>query len=931
MTNFNLTGEGEMGINRIAKCISFFSMVLMIGTIMAGPLTVDNLKCEYKTNPIGIDVLNPRLSWQLQSDQRGTMQSAYEIRATLSLKDLEAGNNLHWQIEKTSSDQSLHVVYSGPALSSAQRIYWQVRVWDNHNKQSQWSEPAYWEMGLLQPSDWQAKWIHADLKEDLKKSTPSPMLRHVFPVKEGIKSARAYITALGLYEAYLNGKRIGEQVFTPGWTAYDKRLQYQTYDITDLLIEGDNVVGALLGDGWFRGNLAWEGNRNIYGEKRALLLQIKITYEDGSEQLVVSDKNWQAAIGPVLESDIYNGEVYDARLEKSGWLTAGFDAGDWQKVKELDHSKSILVAPAGPPVLKIEKIKPVAIFKTPAGETVVDMGQNMVGWIRLKVTGAAAGTMVTLRHAEVLDKAGNFYTENLRAAKQTLKYILKGGGEEIYEPHFTFQGFRYVAVEGYPGTLSPESLSGIVIHSDIKPTGSFSCSNPMINQLQHNIQWGQKGNFLDVPTDCPQRDERLGWTGDAQAFARTACFNADVAAFYTKWLRDVAADQKTDGSVPHVVPNVLSHGRETGASASAGWADAAVVIPYDVYLSYGDTRILKEQYASMKAWVEYMRKKAGDDYIWSEDFTFGDWLAFNTTRSDYPGATTDKDLIATAYFARSTAILQKTATILGNIDDAVDYLNLLNSIKTTFKKEFITANGRLASNTQTAYSLALAFDLIPEDLKKSAAQRLADDVNRFGHITTGFLGTPLICHVLSDNGYFDEAFRLLNRTEYPSWLYPVTRGATTIWERWDGIRPDSTFQDKGMNSFNHYAYGAIGEWLYRVVAGIEIDPAYPGYKHICIQPHPGGGLTEVKAKLECMYGMISSSWTLNNNKFKLILEIPVNTTTTIVLPGVNLDELEEGGKKVGKVETALTAVQVGSDVRLEAGSGKYQFTCTMHK
>jgi alpha-L-rhamnosidase len=757
------------------------------------------------------------------------------------------------------------------------------------------------------------------------------MLRQVFPVKEGIKSARAYITALGLYEAYLNGKRIGEQVFTPGWTAYDKRLQYQTYDITDLLIEGDNVVGALLGDGWFRGNLAWEGNRNIYGEKRALLLQIKITYEDGSEQLVVSDKNWQAAIGPVLESDIYNGEVYDARLEKSGWLTAGFDAGDWQKVKELDHSKSILVAPAGPPVLKIEKIKPVAIFKTPAGETVVDMGQNMVGWIRLKVTGAAAGTMVTLRHAEVLDKAGNFYTENLRAAKQTLKYILKGGGEEIYEPHFTFQGFRYVAVEGYPGTLSPESLSGIVIHSDIKPTGSFSCSNPMINQLQHNIQWGQKGNFLDVPTDCPQRDERLGWTGDAQAFARTACFNADVAAFYTKWLRDVAADQKTDGSVPHVVPNVLSHGRETGASASAGWADAAVVIPYDVYLSYGDTRILKEQYASMKAWVEYMRKKAGDDYIWSEDFTFGDWLAFNTTRSDYPGATTDKDLIATAYFARSTAILQKTATILGNIDDAVDYLNLLNSIKTTFKKEFITANGRLASNTQTAYSLALAFDLIPEDLKKSAAQRLADDVNRFGHITTGFLGTPLICHVLSDNGYFDEAFRLLNRTEYPSWLYPVTRGATTIWERWDGIRPDSTFQDKGMNSFNHYAYGAIGEWLYRVVAGIEIDPAYPGYKHICIQPHPGGGLTEVKAKLECMYGMISSSWTLNNNKFKLILEIPVNTTTTIVLPGVNLDELEEGGKKVGKVETALTAVQVGSDVRLEAGSGKYQFTCTMHK
>jgi alpha-L-rhamnosidase len=552
----------------------------------------------------------------------------------------------------------------------------------------------------------------------------------------------------------------------------------------------------------------------------------------------------------------------------------------------------------------------------------------MVGWIRLKVDGAA-GTTVTLRHAEVLDKTGNFYTENLRTAKQTVSYTLKGGGVEVYEPHFTFQGFRYVAVKGYPGTLTPESLTGVVIHSDIKPTGLFTCSNSMLNQLQHNIQWGQKGNFLDVPTDCPQRDERLGWTGDAQVFARTACFNADVAAFYTKWLKDVAADQQADGAVPHVVPNVLSHGREKGGSASAGWADAAVIIPYVVYLCYGDTRILAEQYDSMKAWVEYIRTKAGADFIWSEDFTFGDWLAFNTTRSDYPGATTDKDLIATAYFARSTAVLQKVATILDRIDDAVDYLKLLQNIKTAFRKEFITTSGRLASNTQTAYSLALAFDLVSDDLKTSAARRLADDVGHFRHITTGFLGTPLICHVLSDYGYFDKAFMLLNRKEYPSWLYPITMGATTIWERWDGIKPDSTFQDKGMNSFNHYAYGAIGEWLYRVVAGIEIDPDKPAYKHILIQPNPGGGLREAKAELQSLYGRIISHWTFEQDKFQLKLEIPANTSATVLLPAANLAEVMENGKKLSTVETVSNAVQLEQQVQFQVGSGTYRFAYTI--
>jgi alpha-L-rhamnosidase len=552
------------------------------------------------------------------------------------------------------------------------------------------------------------------------------------------------------------------------------------------------------------------------------------------------------------------------------------------------------------------------------------MGQNMVGWIRFRVRGPA-GARVKLRHAEVLDKSGNFYTENLRNAKQVVEYILRSGGEEAFEPHFTFQGFRYVAVDEWPGELSLDDMTGVVIYSDITPTGTFECSNPMINQLQHNIRWGQKGNFLDVPTDCPQRDERLGWTGDAQVFARTACFNADVAAFYTRWLADLAADQQPSGAVPHVIPNVLSLGKPEGGSASAGWADASVVVPWTVYLCYGDTRILEKQYASMKAWVDYMARRGGDSYFWNSDHTFGDWLAFATTRSDYPGATTDKDLILQAYFARSTDLLQRTARILGKTADAEKYGQMLGKIREVFRDEFITPNGRLASNTQTAYSLALAFDLVPADQKKVAAKRLVEDVRRFKHITTGFLGTPPICHMLSDNGYLDEAYMLLNRKKYPSWLYPITKGATTIWERWDGIKPDGSFQNKGMNSFNHYAYGAIGEWLYRVVAGIEIDEHNPGYKHIIIQPHPGGGLTHARARLDSMYGPIESGWCLGQNVMKVDIEVPPNTTATVRLPAVKIDEVTEGDEQFKEVEGITDSYQDEDTAVICVGSGRYSF------
>jgi alpha-L-rhamnosidase len=900
-------------------------MVLALASVAysASALTLANLRSEYKVNPIGIDVLQPRFSWELVSPERGTLQTAYQIRVALSEANLEKGKLL-WDSGKKSSDASIQIVYQGPALETGQRYYWQIQVWDNLGRSSGWSKPAFWEMGLLKDSDWQARWITTNLQEEAAKSNPATMLRRTFTLKPNVARARIYATAMGLYELELNGTRVGDQVFTPGWTAYDFRYQYQTYEVTSLLKSGENCLGAILGDGWFRGNMVWQGNRNSYGAKLALLAQLVVTYSDGKSEVVGTDARWKATTGPILASDIYDGEIYDARLEKPGWSQAGYTDQDWESVSLMDSPKAKIVAPEGPPIRKIEEIKPMKLIKTPAGETVLDMGQNMVGWIRLQLR-APAGTPITLKHAEVLDKAGNLYTENLRAAKQTNVYIAKGTGVETFEPRFTFQGFRFVAVSGWPGEPSLEAFTGVVVHSDIVPTGSFESSHKLINQLQHNILWGQKGNFVDVPTDCPQRDERLGWTGDTQAFAPTASFNFDCAGFYTKWLKDLALDQQDDGAVPHVIPNVITHKTRQGSSASAGWADAALVVPWTVYLAYGDVRVLEQQYPSMKAWVEYMRREAADSYLWNTGFTFGDWLAFATTRSDYPGATTDKDLVQTAYFAYSTQILQKTALLLGKKEDAEFYAGVLAKIQAAFLKEFVTANGRLSSNTQTAYSLALAFDILPESLRKTAAERLAKDVRQFKHITTGFLGTPVICHVLSRYGYLDEAYMLLNRTEYPSWLYPVTQGATTIWERWDGQKPDGSFQDIGMNSFNHYAYGAIGEWLYRVTAGIEIDPERPGYKHILIQPQPGGQLSMAKASIRSMYGLVSSGWETKDGKMTLGVEVPANTTATVRLPKARLEKVTESGRPLQPGQGITEATQVDGTVIVKVGSGSYVF------
>ena len=903
-------------MKRTNNFLGLITLLLLINGLSVSAFAKNEAKqliCEYKINPLGIDIANPRLSWQLSASDNNVMQSAYEIRVASSPEKLNS-KQLVWSSGRVTSSQSVSVVYNGPALLSMQRVYWQVRVWDNKNKASAWSEPAFWEMGILKPTDWKASWISFGGEKEMNGSKPAQYFRKEFATTKKVKSAKVYATALGLYQLRINGAKVSSDLFTPGWTSYKKRLQYQTYDVTSML-KGQNAIGVVLADGWYRGNIGFSKQHDYYGDKLGLLLQLQITYADGTTEAILSDNSWKATSnGPIVESDIYNGELYDARMELTGWDQSGYNGSKWADALVFNKTNEILIAPQGVPVKAIEEIKPIKLIVTPKGETVFDMGQNMVGWVRLKVAGKK-GDQVTLKFAEVLDKAGNFYTENLRAAKATDVYILKGDGTEIYEPHFTFHGFRFVKIEGITATPVLDQITGIVIHSDMKPTGTFSCSDTLINKLQHNIQWGQKGNFLDVPTDCPQRDERLGWTGDAQVFSMTAAFNFDVASFYTKWLGDVAADQLPNGKVPHVIPDVLN-----GEGGSTAWADVSVIVPWTVYLSYGDVRILEKQYPSMKAWVGYMTSRAGEDHLWTGDFHFGDWLAFATSNSDYTGATTEKDLIATAYYCYSTNLLGKIATILGQKEDAAKYQQMVVDIKKAFNHEFVTPSGRLVSHTQTAYALALAFDLLPESLVPKASEYFANDVQKFGHLTTGFVGTPLLCKTLSAIGRDDLAFMLLNNKQYPSWLYPVLQGATTIWERWDGQKPDGTFQDVGMNSFNHYAYGAIGEWLYRHVAGIDIDTNHPGYKHILLAPHPGGGLKSANADIVTLYGKVGSSWKFENEDFVCEVVIPANTSATLTLPFAKAGQVKQDGLPV-KAES----IQKKNDLELTLGSGKYTF------
>lgn len=903
------------------KSFGLFLTLQFFALLCFGQVRVQSAQTENRQNPIGLETTQPRFSWQLASSKRNVQQTAYEVRVGNNAAALNTGKNLVWSSGKISSDSSVLVSYKGSPLQAGKRYHWQVRVWDNSGKASAWSAPQFFQMAFLRPSDWKAQWIQPGFSEDTV-LRPSPLFRKEFNSSKKVQFATAYITALGMYEAQINGQRVGDAYLTPGWTAYNKRLQYQVYDVTDMVRQGTNAIGVTLGSGWYRGNLAWDGQKNIYGKDLALLFQLDITYTDGTTESVISDGSWKSSTGGIRYSEIYHGETIDARKEKKGWASAGYTDNDWSGVQTANHPFNILTATYNEPIRKQETFRPVKIFTTPKGEQVLDFGQNLVGWVVVKANGKSGDT-ITINHAEVLDKKGNFYTENLRVAKSEGNYILSGNGVEQFEPHFTFHGFRYIKVSNYPGELKPENFTAVALYSDMKPTGSFTTSNPLINQLQSNIQWGQKGNFLDVPTDCPQRDERLGWTGDAQVFARTASFNMDVNNFFAKWLKDVAADQFANGAVPFVVPNVLG----PMAGGSAGWADVATIVPWNMYVVYGDRRLLEEQYPSMKAWVQYMTDSSVN-HLWNRGFHFGDWLSYMED-NDLMGrsAITDKYLIAQSFYAHSTQLLINAAKVLGKTEDAATYTALLKNIKDAFVKEYVTPTGRLVSGTQTAYVLALHFDMLPESLRPQAAERLVENIRSYNnHISTGFLGTPYICHVLSRFGKTDVAYQLLLQETFPSWLYPVKMGATTIWERWNGIRPDSTFEPASMNSFNHYAYGAIGDWMYRQMVGLNTDEEGVGYKKIKIRPHVGGNFTHASASYDTRYGKLASGWKIEGDKLLIDAEIPVNATATVYVPAASADVVMEGGKKVSSLGDIQVKGVENAYLMLEVGSGTYRFS-----
>lgn len=907
---------------------------------------IANLKCEYRKNPLGIDVTQPRLSWQLISDRRGAKQAAYQVLAASEADKLSNDKADLWNSGKIDSDQSIHVVYDGDSVSSRQRVYWKVIIWDETNAEAE-SDVAWFEMGLLDADDWQAEWISGYIVGGAQTTIPAPYFRKDFWITNSIKSARLYVTSLGVFECSINGQVIGDDLFAPGWTEYSKRVQYNVYDVTDAIKSGENAIGALVGDGWAVGYVGL-GSRQTYFDRPCLLAQLELTLADGSIETIITDNSWKHTYGAMLESDLIMGESYDARLEFSGWDTSAYDDKDWLAVTTQDYNDFQLVATNGSTIKRFEELKPIS---QPTVRMMItnriltfDLGQNMVGYVRLKGS-APAGTTVILRFAEVLDENGTIYTDNLRGARATDHYTFKGDGEEIWEPKFTFHGFRYVELSGYSGEMTDDLITGVVVHSDMEQTGDFTCSDEMLNQLQRNIRWGQKGNFVDVPTDCPQRDERLGWTGDIQVFAETAAYNMDVAGFMTKWAKDVADSQSDEGMIPAVVPRVIDL-----VDGGPAWADAAVICPWQMYLAYGDTRILEENYGVMQRFMDFIIQASPGFIRCAPDFEgwpgFGDWLSIN--------APTPRDLIGTAFLAYDAHLMSQIAIVLGKSEDAATYQKLFDDTKTAFQNRFLSGsrvttgdivpsqmrqmmdgadaisqgnlkvvdygkteskifNTNLFNPTQTSYVLALHFNLLPENMHDAAVNELLAAIERRdGHLSTGFVGSPYLPHVLSENGKLEETYNLLYQKTWPSWLYAVTQGATTIWERWDGYTEDNGFQDPSMNSFNHYAYGAIGTWLYTKVAGINVDPEQPGYKHSEIRPQPGGGLTQATGTLQTQYGELRSSWALDGNTLILDVTIPPNTSATIHLPATNGQTITLDGKIV----TGLTHTVV---------AGQYQF------
>jgi alpha-L-rhamnosidase len=820
---------------------------------------------------LGVWERRPRLSWRTDTDARDWYQQAYEIEAV----DADGGGGV-WRSGRVASDESHLVAWGGGELASRQRVRWRVTV-EGRDGASATSEWATFELGLLDDSDWSAAFVVPDVINAADPAQPVAYVRREFEGRRDVVRARLHVTALGVYECELNGMRVGDQVLAPGWSAFQHRVRVETFDVTDLVRAGAaNAIGVMLADGWYGERYGFDDNpRRLYCDELALIAQLELVDTAGATHRIVTDDSWRSSTGPIGSSGIYNGETYDARRELDGWSQPGFDDGAWSAVHRYDGARGALVGRSGPPVRRTEEVAPVAIATSPSGKTIVDFGQNLVGRIRLRVEGEA-GTTITLRHAEVLE-GGELLTRILRRAAATDRYTLRGdaGGEE-WEPRFTFHGFRYAEITGWPGELSDDALRAVVCHSDMERTGWFECSDERVNQLHRNIVWGMRGNFLDVPTDCPQRAERMGWTGDINVFTPTATFLFDVDGFLSCWLADLAAQQGRDGSVPFVIPDAI------GGAPTAVWGDAATVVPWVLYERYRDLGVLDTQYASMRAWVECVAKRAGRARLWDRGFQFGDWVDPASPPDKPADARTDAHLVAQAAWYHSIDLLTRTARLLGNDGDVRRYERLGAQVRRAFAKEYATPNGRLASDAQTAYAIAIHWDLLDGAAREHAGDRLAYLVFKEGfRIGTGFVGTPVLCDALCETGHADAAYALLEQAECPSWLYPVLQGATTIWERWDALRPDGTVNPGEMNSFNHYALGAVGDWLHRTVAGLA--PAAPGYRALDVRIRPGGSLTHARAAHVTPYGRATVAWRVDDGALHADVVVPPNTTAAVAL------------------------------------------------
>lgn len=844
-----------------------------------------DLRTEYQVHPLGLTVCQPRFSWKIQSEQSNTRQKFYQIIVYQE-------NKCVWDTGRIESEQSVLVAYGGERLKEESEYLVEVFVEDNYGNKS--AGEMVFETGVFQGENFEAEMITHNFE---KGETACPVFQKSFILQNRVKKARIYATAHGVYEMELNGQRIGEDRMTPGWTSYDHRLQYQIYDITGSLRE-DNLLRITVGNGWYKGILGFQLQSDIYGDETGVFAEIHLEYEDGTKEIVKTDESWTVSTGKITYSEIYMGETIDTTLteQKRG------------HARRKDFDKQVLVAQENEPVRITEYLPAKELIRTPKGELVVDFGQNITGLVRVEIKGEK-GQKIVIRHAETLDKEGNFFPETLRSAKSVDTYICNGE-QQVFLPHFTFHGFRYICVEGMT-EITKEQFTACVMHSDMEKTGCFFSSNAKVNQLQSNISWGQRDNFLDIPTDCPQRDERLGWTGDAQIFSWTAAFNRNTALFFAKWLRDMAAESSLEQGVPHVVPDILH------SYSSSAWSDAAVIIPWVLYQTYGDERVLRENWKLMHEWVDYIENQCEDNLLWQTGFQYGDWLALDKEESADRTGATDKYMIANAYYLYVTDLVRQTAEILGRKEDAEAYKRLYEKTLEAFRREYYTATGRIVSETQTGAVLSLYFNLAHEKDRKRILRTLISNIeNHKNHLSTGFVGTPYICHALSENGEHGLAATLFMREDYPSWLYAVNRGATTIWERWNSIKEDGSFEDSGMNSLNHYAYGSIGDWMYRKIAGL--NQLEPGYKRFQIKPFFVQGIEEVGVEFESVYGKIRSWYRCKDGEITVKISVPPNTSAVINLPEKEEEIIVGSGEYEWnyKTDTSLKMVKYSMDSTL---------------